>query len=351
MAAAAQKIADGTVTLLIGDIGGTNARLELFSADLTTGQRAGAGSVVRIFPTADYETFQETLRAFLCDPEVKALKPPAAAAIACAGPVTGNACRMTNLKWIIDGEQIEREFGFATQILNDFEALGYGIPALTKDEVVPLNDNAPVLGGPIAVLGPGTGLGEAQLMWDTGLQAYRVWPSEGSHADFAPRGSLQWELLQFAEEENDLPCELEHVACGSGLKRIYRFLCAKNGKPVKYHSPAEVSERGLSNTCSVCSQAVDIFLDIIGAEAGHMALRCMASGGVYIAGGITPKLISRIRDGNLLSSFENSRSRFSKVISQFPLFIVMNDGVGLKGASEYAIKLAQRMQSARGDEH
>lgn len=330
-------------TVLIADIGGTNCRFELWKIDMTGG-RAHRELYHQIFPCKEFPTFPDAL-AEVARQEVFQANLPKAAAFACAGPVANNKCEMTNLSWVIDGDYLSEAHGIRVAVLNDFEANGYGVTALQPEHLVCLNEVSEVEKGPKAVLGPGTGLGEAQLFWDEIQGGYKVWPSEGSHAIFAPRGWKQRALQVFAEKELG-SCEVEHVACGSGLERIYRFLQSDEccNRPhlemdMCKDAPA-ITKAALDGGDDLAVEAVDMFLAIIGAEAGYMGLRALATGGVYICGGITPKLIEKIRDRRcLVESFLHTESRFHKLLRTFPLYAVVYERTGLLGTREYAIRL------------
>eukprot|EP00892_Ulva_mutabilis_P009390 jgi/Ulvmu1/6823/UM031_0027.1 len=344
--AAGSSIDPNVATLLIGSIGGTNACFELVDADVTTGERVEGQSFAQKLATQDFSSIEEALQHFISSAGVEA-DVIACSCLACAGPVVDNTCAMTNLKWVVDGHAIAEQFGMRTTVLNDFVAVGYAIPTMSiPEEVVVINEGRPQPGGPIAVVGPGTGLGEVQLMWDSGYQDYEAWASEGSHAGFAPRGELQQELLRFAEEELELPCEVEHVACGIGITRIYRFLCDKRGVAPQSLRQEEITERGMAaeadGGCPVCSETVDLFLEIIGAEAGAMALRAMATGGVYVAGGIVPRLLARLDGPALRDAFLNRRSRFSRIAKRFPFYVLRSEAAGMQGVYNYAITVAQQ---------
>lgn len=338
----------GAHTVLVADIGGTNCRFQAWELD----QDLKPASLVKeqVYPTADYPHFDQALAAFLKIDEVAASEPQSAA-IAVAGPVKGGRCVMTNLGWTIDAGEVQREFGFRAAVLNDFEAVGYGVPELTESDLVTLHAAPAQPKGPKVVLGPGTGLGEAQLFWDEGEGgAYRVCPSEGAHSGFAPRGWKQLMLCHHVERELG-HVDVEHVACGSGLVRIYDFLRAD--EPSQYPGvdltrqldPAGVSKAALDGSNPVAAEALDIMLSIVGAEAANMALRALATGGVYIAGGIFPKVMSRVQEGGVLEAFLWRASRFhDKVLNQVPLYVVTNDKIGLLGARAQAIRLARLVQ-------
>ncbi|GFR39807.1 hypothetical protein Agub_g297 [Astrephomene gubernaculifera] len=337
--------------VLVGDIGGTNARLSAWRADLAS--PSASELFAKTYPTADYDAFDHVVEEFLSEPSVRS-SPPQAAALAIAGAVSNNRCNMTNVRWLVDGDALTAKHGFRVALLNDFEAVGYGIPALPEEDLEVLNDVPVQPQAPKVVMGPGTGLGAAQLMWDCGLGAYRVWPGEGAHATFAPRGWKQQALAQFVTDKYG-HCEIEQVACGSGLELIYEFLAsdepanrphllaaagapgAKGGKK----RAAEISAAALTGSDPLAEEAVDLLFAIVGAEAGAMALRSLAKGGVYIAGGITPKLLPRVRQGSLLEGFlmRSGRPPFHKLLTHTPLFVITNEKVGQIGAREVAKRL------------
>lgn len=337
----------GAHTVLVADIGGTNCRFQAWELD----QDLHPVSLVKeqIYSTSDYPQFDLALAAFLKIHDV-ALSEPQSAAFAVAGPVRDGRCVMTNLGWTIDAGEVQQEFGFRAAVLNDFEAIGYGVPELTEDDLFTLHDVPPHPKAPKAVLGPGTGLGEAQLFWDEAMATYRVCPSEGAHSGFAPRGWKQLMLCHAVERELG-HVDVEHVACGSGLVRIYDFL--RGDEPSQYpgvdlkrqRDPASVSKAALDGSDPFAAEALDIFLSIIGAEAANMALRGLTTGGIYIAGGIFPKVMQRVKAGGVLDAFLWRASRFhEKVLAQVPLYVVTNDRIGLLGARAQAIRLAREVQ-------
>ncbi|KAF6250891.1 glucokinase [Scenedesmus sp. NREL 46B-D3] len=374
----ALSLSGATHSIITGDIGGTNARLGLWQCiDAGPGNSAQQTEVYsETYPTSAFVTFEDCLQAFLDESEVRssaaAIK---AAALAVAGAVENNRCPMTNISWVIDGKQLQQRFNFQVAVLNDFEAVGYGIPALGAGDLVPLTDAPMAPEAPKVVMGPGTGLGAAQLFWDSGIQGYTVVPGEGAHATFAPRGWRQMALTAYVTARVG-HCEIEEVACGRGLELIYEFLLSDptfrgpaiksisnmrrlapqrpDNKPtsgVRKLAP-EITAEALEGD-AMATQAVDIFLSIIGAEAGSMALRCLARGGVFIAGGIVPRLMERVKTGVLLDSFVNqtARPRFQYLLQTMPLFVVTNPKVGLIGSKEYAMRLVrdQQLQQAWAD--
>lgn len=269
---------------------------------------------------------------------------PKSMCFAVAGPVDDGLCFMTNLEWTVDAKDMSARLGVPVAVLNDFEAIGYGIHEVPGAEVVCLNDVPAKPRAPIVVIGPGTGLGACQLFWDEASGAYKVYPGEGTHSDFAPRGEKQRKLLEFVERELGY-CEIEHVGCGSGLERIYQFLQSTESpanQPIVSLDAQGISQASRDGD-PLARNAMDMMLSIVGQEAGHMALRCMAQGGVYVAGGIVPKNMDRVLPdgGELLRGFLNRRSRLSKLHASFRLSVVMNQGVGLLGAMSYAQRLVK----------
>lgn len=338
------------IDVLVADIGGTNCRFQVWALDSFF--RPSRMVVEKFYATKDYAHFRDALAELLKLPELSGGARPKAAAFACAGPVTNQRCTMTNLGWVIDKAEVEKEFGIRCTVLNDFEAVGYGVPVLTDGDLIVLHDVPAVDKGPKAVLGPGTGLGEAQLFWDDATGNYKVHASEGSHATFAPRGWKQRALQAHVEQERG-HCSVERVACGDGLVRIYNFL--RSDEPSQYPqdrmdrskevTPADVTRGALDKSDPVAVEALDMFLSIVGAEAGHMALRSLATGGVYVCGGIPPRVIDRVKAGGMLEAFLWRASRFhDKVLKDIPLYVVTNDKVGLLGTRECAIRIVEQMR-------
>lgn len=336
-----------TLPVITGDIGGTNARLSIWLCD--PGNTQHDEIYAETYPTSQYESFETCLSDFLDNPAVKKVAPVRAASLAVAGAVENNRCRMTNIDWVIDGTDIQRRFGFKAAVLNDFEAVGYGILALGPQDLIDINNIPAKPQAPKCVMGPGTGLGAAQLFWDTGLGAYKVVPGEGAHATFAPRGWKQMALAAWVSARLG-HVEIEEVACGRGIELIYEFLVSEEYAPEKSAAKGskkvapEITAMALEGD-PIAAEAVDMFVSIVGAEAGAMALRCLAYGGVYIAGGIMPRVISRVQktDG-LRKGFTNKSGRdtFHGILKKIPLFVITNTKVGILGSREYALRLAEQ---------
>jgi glucokinase len=261
------------------------------------------------------------------------------ACFAVAGPVEDNRCQMTNLKWNIDGEALSVTFNLPiVSVINDFAAVGYGITGLAETDTLSLNTVLPKQNGPIAVVGPGTGLGEAFMLWNNSLCQYDIVCTEASHSPFAPKDSTQIKLLEYMWTKYEV-CEVEHVCSGPGLKRIYEFVCLESGRKVDEIEPAEITDRALRKTCQLCISTLTLFLSILGSECASAGLRVLATGGVYIAGGIPLKILPRILEDDCVhSNFKNHNSSMNSLVAKFPLKVVTHPQVGLLGAKLIATR-------------
>mmetsp|Transcript_23882 Transcript_23882/g.28883 ORF Transcript_23882/g.28883 Transcript_23882/m.28883 type:complete len:418 (-) Transcript_23882:409-1662(-) len=319
--------------IVIGDIGGTNARFQLWdvSADGSTNQ-----VFEKILPTSGYETFEAALDEFLQTAGVTG--DIAVAAFAVAGPCQNNRCEMTNISWIVDKVLIEDKFSNIcdASVLNDFEAVGYGCPAVSEDKLLVLNDVPRQTTSPSVCIGPGTGLGEALITYQG--DNFKVWPSEGGHVGLAPRGEVQRALVEYMERTLG-EIELEFCCSGQGLQTLYSFLREYRNKPdLPDLEPKDISIKGMSGECPLCDEALNLFIDILGYEASNFGLKALAFGGVYIAGGIPPKIKSKLEQGGLLTAFLQKGTRFGPLRAKMPLYVVLDEMVGLLGAREYALQ-------------
>jgi len=262
-----------------------------------------------------------------------------------AGPVTGRHGWVTNLSWELDAYKMQNVLGIPrVRLINDFAAVGYGLEALGTDDITELQAGSPAEHAPCALIGAGTGLGQGILVWQD--DHYEVMPSEGGHCDFAPVDDEQIELLSYLIKRFG-HVSYERVCCGRGLVNIYEFLRDKTPalesesmkKAMTDGDPAAaVSIAGLDGSDELASQAMHIFAKIYGQQAGNLALTCMSGGGVYIAGGIAPKVIDKLRDGTLTTAF-NDKGRMVKLTEVMPVRVVMNPNVGLMGAALAASRL------------
>ncbi len=300
--------------VLAGDIGGTKTLLLLAEAD-------GLRPVKEErFENRDYPDFSAILARFLGNER------PASACFAVAGPVSDNRADMTNLPWTLDGHALTAELGFPVRLINDFEAVGYGIAALAPDDLETLQERQPQPQGVRAVLGAGTGLGEGFMVWQG--DGYKVFPSEGSHADFAPADARQEGLLHYLREKYG-HVSWERVVSGPGLADIYAYL---GGGEVE---PAVIADAALAGSDGAAVEALDVFVSAYGAEAGNLALKLLPKGGLYVAGGIAPKILAKMKSGGFMQAFL-AKGRFDSLLATIPVRVVKNPNVGLLGAAVVA---------------
>ncbi len=308
--------------LIAGDIGGTKTLLQLVEIE-GAAQRVIAE---RRFASGDYATFDDLLRTFLG----AAHHAIDAACFAVAGPVIENRAEVTNLRWLMESVALQSTFTIPrVALINDFYAVALGVPFLADDDMVTLNAGTPHDTAPIAILGAGTGLGEAMLFW-TGTR-WEVVPSEGGHGDFGPQDELQARLFLHLHEKYG-HVSWERVASGMGLVNIYEFLGGRDADGAKIAQLAHAGD-------ALAAQTFAIFVDIYAAEAGNMALRVLSRGGVYLAGGIAAKNVERFTDGRFMAAFLR-KGRFVDVMEAMPVRLITNERVGLLGALEMARRIA-----------
>jgi len=321
--------------ILAGDIGGTHARLAFF--DVSNGHyRLVSASV---FPSREYSGLDEIVCKFVDDASVH----PDAACFGVAGPVRNGRVETSNLPWIIESESLAGELKLRkTVLINDLEANAWGIATLDAKDVVTLNQ---VKGNPLgnqAVIAAGTGLGEAGMYWD-GRQ-HHIFACEGGHGDFAPCNHLQIELLQYLAAQHG-HVSYERVLSGPGLVNIFNFLRdTKRGTEPAWLTEevrdgdlaAAISRAALEGTCPLCAQALDIFISIYAAEAGNLALKLMASGGVYLGGGIAPKVLPKLAEPRFMKTFAD-KGRMQSLLESMPVRVIVNDKTALMGAARCAV--------------
>lgn len=315
--------------ILAVDVGGTKTLLML--AEIVEG-------VPRAVHEARYENSQfDSLESILSD-FLGTRYQPGAACIAVAGPIQGRHAGLTNLPWQIDADELERHFGFGqVRLINDFVAVGYGIEALGPDDMVMLQAGNPLAHAPRVVLGAGTGLGECLLVWGNGH--YEVVASEGGHVDFAPTDERQIDLLRQLQPKFG-HVSYERVLSGPGLVAIHACLRAGDEALQMLNGPADVTDAALAGDPSAM-RALEMFISIYGAQAGNLALTCLARGGIFIAGGIAPRIIDHIRAGGFLRAFLD-KGRHACLMAEMPLQVVMNPNVGLLGAALTAARMTSR---------
>lgn len=320
--------------VLAGDVGGTNARLAIVELEERTAR------IVRQdrYPSAEHKGLAPIVRQF-CQ-EGGSLPDRACFGIAC--PVVGDDCAAPNLPWTINVRALAAEIGIPrTAIINDFVAVGYGIEMLTPADLATLQEGTPEPEKPIALIGAGTGLGEGFLIWQD--DHYRVLPSEGGHTDFASVGELQVGLLRWLRERFGR-VSWERLLSGPGIANIYSYLREAGVAPEQPSVRAELDaeddgtvivRHALDRSDCLSLRALDLFWEVLGAEAGNLALTIVATGGVYIAGGIAPRLVQRLDSSPLLTAFRD-KGRLSGLLSRMPVHVIMNPGVGILGAAAFA---------------
>ena len=325
--------------ILAADMGGTKTLTGLFRRG---GDRPEL-QVVREFATLDFDSLDEILTTFMEETGVGRIE---AVAVGVAGPVTGLVARLTNVPWIADLSPLaDRLAGVPVELLNDLEAMAYAVPVLEPEEFVILQDGMPSPNGNAALIAAGTGLGEALLHNVEG----RFVPSasEGGHADFAARTPREFALAQELARIHGR-VDVERVISGPGLVNLFRF--THGGGPVEsacdalppdldlVELPAAISAAALEGRCEQCGEALDMFVEAYGAEAGNLALRSVATAGVYIGGGIAPKILAALQDGRFMAAFLD-KAPMSDLLRTLPVMVIRNPAAGLLGAAVRAASL------------
>ena len=320
--------------ILAGDIGGTNARLAYFQPSNGSLQLISE----RVFPSREHKELGEIVTEFLQGSPTR----PQVACFGIAGPVLNGRVETSNLPWVIERDRLARQIELPdTLLINDLEASAWGIGGLGQTDLVSLNRGSEQASGNQAVIAPGTGLGEAGLYWDG--RRHHIFAAEGGHTDFAPQGELQIELLRFLAARYE-HVSYERILSGPGLVNVYEFLCVtQRGKgqanfdqQLQQDEPAAaISRAALDGTNPLAEQALDLWLSIYGAEAGNLALKVMATGGIFLAGGISPKILPKLTGPAFMQSFL-AKGRLRALVEAVPVQVVTNDKAGLLGAARCA---------------
>jgi glucokinase len=320
--------------ILAGDIGGTNARLALF--DVRNGQFNLVTAT--IFPSRNYSGLDQIVSEFVQTSGVR----PAQACFGVAGPVTNGEVETSNLPWKIQSRRLAAELKINKALLiNDLEATGWGVGALSTDDLVALTKISGAAGNQ-ALIAAGTGLGEGGLYWDGAR--HHVFASEGGHCDFAPADDLQMELFRYLHDRYG-HVSYERVLSGPGLVNIFEFLRdSGRGKvpgwlsaEMKVMDPAAaISAAAMDGKCPMSEEAMDIFVSIFGAEAGNLGLKIKATGGVFLAGGIAPKILPKLATPLFLDAFRN-KGRLRHLMEVMPVKVIINDKLALLGAARCAL--------------
>ncbi len=328
--------------ILAGDVGGTKCNLALFDTRQGTLRRVAH----RRFQSKNYPHFEEIVAEFtrqLPESGPEGAEKIVAAGFGVAGPVVEDKVRATNLPWLVDAASLGRLLGVERVVLlNDLQATAYSLAVLRPDELGVLKEATPDPTAAKALIAAGTGLGEAILFWDG--NRYVVAPSEGGHADFAPRSDQEIELLRFLKQRH-AHVSFELILSGRGFRSIHEFLDPAVKHP-SFDNPAadpapEITRAGLEGSCPVCVKTLDLWTALYGAEAGNLALKVLARGGVYVAGGIAVKILAKLKDGTFTRNF-CEKSKFGILLSQIPIYVVLNEDAPLLGAAAQATVAAGR---------
>jgi glucokinase len=318
--------------LLAGDIGGTKTLLGVFERAPVRPTPIG----VRAYGTLDYPQLSDIVDEFLRHAGI-ASSQLIAACFGVAGPVIDEAAELTNVPWRVEAAGVRQSFGITrVALLNDLQAMAYGVPVLTEDEVHVLQGGEPVADGNIAIIAAGTGLGEALLHH---MEGHRVpSPSEGGHADFAARTEREIALVRDLTARYGR-ADVEHVISGRGLLNIHRVVhqngCAAGIDPSDSSSPAAITTAALEKRCAGCEETLDMFIEAYGAEAGNLALRSVATGGVFIGGGIAPKILPALSNGSFIRAF-CAKPPLDSMLRAMPVKVILNEEAGLLGAAVFA---------------
>jgi glucokinase len=322
--------------LIAGDIGGTKTLLALYVPE------AGARKPIAQaeFHSADYRSLDDVVRAFIDQTK----RPVEAACFDVAGPVIGGRAHLTNLPWVLDEGMMQQALGLKrVMLLNDLKAVAYAVPHLLPEDVHTINEGRAEPNGPMGVIAPGTGLGEAFLIWDG--SAYVACSSEGGHADFGPSGDTQVALLRYLSARHG-HVAYERVCSGSGLPNIYdalrdtghaselpAFAAALAAAPDRTPVIVQAALQDPANT--LCVETLDVFVSILGAEAGNLALKVLATGGLYLGGGIPPRILPHLDDGRFMRAFVD-KGRFADLLGKIPVKVITTQAA-LLGAALYGL--------------
>jgi glucokinase len=325
----------GATVILAGDVGGTKCNLALFA------EKAGKLSIVfsQRFASKEFAQFDLIVKEFmrLAAPYVGGDKIDAAG-FGIAGPVINGQVRATNLPWIVEASRLKSDLKVPhIELMNDLGAWGHSLQHLPAEDFCVLNPGKPEYGGTRALLAAGTGLGEAILVWNK--SRYYVVPSEGGHSDFAPHSEQQIELLRFMRRRYP-QVSWELILSGRGFRTLHEFL-NPNVKHASFEDPdsdpaPEITRNGLNKSCRVCSDTLDLWTAIYGAEAGNLALKVLALGGVYVAGGIAVKILEKMKDGAFSAAFKD-KWHFEGLLSNIPVSVILNETAPLLGAAYEAL--------------
>jgi glucokinase len=320
--------------ILAGDVGGTKVHLALY--DFAEGKLNQARD--KQFPAKEYSGLEEIVKEFLATDHVSA------ACFGVPGPVRDGRLRLTNLPWTLDSRELAKNLGIDhVFLINDLEANGYGVAELGPDQIYTLSEGDPSQTGNRALIAAGTGLGEGILAWNGRIHV--PYPSEGGHTDFGPRNEEEIELLRFLQQKYHGRVSYERVVSGMGMTNVYEFLRDNRGmeepkwlaeKMAESQDPNSViGEMALSAKSEICAKTLDMMVSIYGAEAGNLALKVLSVGGLYVGGGIAPKILEKLKDGTFIKAFQD-KGRLSQLLIHMPVRVILDSRAALLGAAAYA---------------
>lgn len=319
--------------ILAGDVGGTKVNLALY--EFVEGTLKNARE--KVYPARQYSGLEEIVKEFL------GAETPTAACFGVPGPVRDGRLRLTNLPWTLDSRELSKILNIQhVFLINDLQANGYGIAELNAEQVYTLSEGDARQIGNRALISAGTGLGECFMIWDG--RDYVPYPSEGGHSDYAPRNEDEIDLLRFLKQKYNGRISFERIVSGQGLTNVYEFLREVRGleEPVwlaerlAAEDPnAVIAELALKAKSEICEKTLDMFVSAYGAEAGNLALKVLAVGGLYVGGGIAPKILEKLKDGTFMKAFTD-KGRLSQLLINIPVRIILESRTALLGAAAYA---------------
>jgi len=345
--------------LLAGDIGGTKTALRLVDTETNKPISEFKTLHENRYISANFIDLVPMVRQFLAEAEqgIGHTLAPEKACFAIAGPIVNNTSKLTNLSWSLSATGLSQQLEIAhVSLINDFAAVGYGVLGLQPADLLTLQTGKPQADAPIAIIGAGTGLGQGFVIAQGG--AHKVYPTEGGHADFAPRTEIEFQLSRYLLDKHNIQrISAERVVSGQGILAIYQFLRDRQiaeespdiqqvvctwereiGHEKSVDPAAAISQAALEKRDRLSEQTMHMFIDAYGAEAGNLALKLLPYGGLYIAGGIAPKILPLIQESSFLSSLID-KGRMLPLLEIVPVHIVLNPKVGLIGAALYASTL------------
>lgn len=333
--------------LLAGDIGGTKTVLALYSPE----QGPHRPLVKETFPSKAYASLEAIITTFL---EKNQAYRVTHGAFGVAGPVVQDRARITNLSWVLEEERLAAAFDLEwVHLMNDLEAIATAVPILPEEKVTRLNDATARPRGAIGVVAPGTGLGEAFLVW--GENGYHAYPSEGGHTDFAPANEVQQALLTYLAPRME-HVSYERVCSGLGIPNLYAFFrdTGRYQEPAWLHDALAKTDdltpvivrTAQEQRADICTATLDLFIDILAREAGNLALKILATGGIYLGGGIPPRILQQLQESRFTEWF-TEKGRFRELLTEIPVFVIEEGQTALLGAAQDGLMMMNRQPAGR----